>query len=181
MGSTFRYISNDAMFPCGGTQCHHCERVDVPIYNFRGSIVNPELAKDQQLAIDEPEVSELCSACILGGNVQKDDYEISRIRGIVDSGSRDPETAIASYQTIPHIPLMMQDEDWPMCCNDWCEFVGIPADYDASVLVPSQHRYWNHGPQNWDADFELRPESLREVCLFHCLSCDESYFIWQPT
>ena len=59
------------MFPCGGTQCHHCETESAPIYDFFGEIVDPDLAADPQLARDEPEVSELCAECILGGNIRK--------------------------------------------------------------------------------------------------------------
>jgi len=181
MGSTFKYIEDGAMFPCGGTRCHHCERDDIPIYNFRGKIVNPERAKNPQLATDEPEVSELCADCILSGNIRKGDDEISRIHAIAKVRSPDLEIAIENYHAIPHIPLMMQDADWPMCCDDWCEFTGIPQDYDASALVPSNHQYWDHGPAKWGFDFELRPESLREVSAFRCLECDQMYFIWQPT
>ncbi|MCA9068781.1 MAG: hypothetical protein KDA84_07655 [Planctomycetaceae bacterium] len=181
MGSTFRYIADEAMYPCGGTECHHCERDDVPIYDFRGVIVDPSLAKNPQLAIEEPEVSELCADCVLSGNIIKDPYEISRIQGIVNTYARDKDAAIANYHTIPHIPLMMQDEDWPMCCGDWCEFQGCPPDYAASVQVPSLHRYWDRRPKNPHWDFELKPESLREVNIFRCFQCKTSYFIWQPT
>jgi hypothetical protein len=81
---------------------------------------------------------------------------------------------------------MMQREDWPLCssgpgCGDWCEFVGNPRDKDAAVLVPSEYQFWDRCPTKWSGDFEIIPESLREVCLFRCSACGQGYFIWKPT
>ncbi len=38
MGTTFRYVADGALAPCGGDQCHHCERTDAPIYSYSGRI-----------------------------------------------------------------------------------------------------------------------------------------------
>lgn len=181
MGTTFRYIAEPALEPSELGECQHCERPDIPSYDYPGEIIDPTLAANPQLAADEPEIHAACADCINGGNIRKSEYEIREIQPVINAFSDDPVTAIDRYHQIPHIPLMMQREDWPMCCGDWCEFVGNPADHDASVLVPSQHQFWNRGPVEPHFDYELRPESLSEVCIFQCLSCDKSYFIWQPT
>jgi hypothetical protein len=181
MGTMFRYVADAALTPSDLGDCQLCERIGVTSYSFTGVITDPSRAANPQLAQEDPHVFALCAACILGGNVRKHDSEIAEIRRIVNAFAVDRAAAIANYHTLPHIPLMMQHRDWPMCCGDWCEFYGNPADYRESVEVPSLHQFWDYRPHKWDRDFELKPESLREVCVFRCLTCNRSYFIWQPT
>lgn len=181
MGSTFRYISDAAMEESDLGECQHCESPGIPSYNYRGEIIDPTLAANSELASKDNGIFAACAPCIHGGNLRKDEYELGRVRPIIDSFASDRIAAVRSYHLIPHIPLMMQDEDWPMCCGDWCEFIGNPPDYEASVRVPFEYQFWDHRPVNRKRDYELRPESLREVCLFRCLSCPRTYFIWQPT
>jgi len=181
MGITFQYIAENALKASELGDCQCCERAGVASYNYRGGIVDPSAAANPQLAEEEPEIFAACADCINGGLVHKDEYESGEIQGIINVVARDKEKAIQQYHRIPHIPLMMQREDWPMCCGDWCEYIGIPADYDESVQVPSLHQFWHRRPVEPHWDFELKPESLREVCIFKCLACDKTYFIWQPT
>jgi hypothetical protein len=181
MGSTFRYIADDALRVSELGDCQFCERPGVPSYKYTGIIVHPSQAANAALAAEEPELFAACADCIHAGHVRKDDYEISRILDVLNAFATDQARAVSDYHLTPHIPLMMQDEDWPFCCNDWCEFIGNPADDEASVRVPANFTYWDHRPTPCQWDFELRPESLREVCLFRCLSCPKTYFIWQPT
>jgi hypothetical protein len=68
-----------------------------------------------------------------------------------------------------------------MCCGGWCEFVGVPTSRDESRQVPHIFRYWERGPAEWQFQYDLLPESLREVCLFCCGTCGEGWFVWQPT
>ncbi|MFO0799099.1 MAG: hypothetical protein U0804_16650 [Gemmataceae bacterium] len=177
----FLHVADGAMYPCGGDSCHHCERSDVPVYGFDGEIVNPDLAKNPALAADEPQVSELCASCILGGNVRKSAYRIREITPIVTRWAADPVRAIEEYHRTPDIPLLMQRYDWPMCCGGWCEFVGTPDTRDVSRQVPHGFRYWERGPVEWHFRYELLPESLREVSLFRCALCGGGWFVWQPT
>lgn len=181
MGATFRYIADSALEESDLGECQHCERPSIPSYAYRGEIINPQLAANVELASEDNEIFAACADCIHAGNLRKDDYELSQIQGIVNSFATDRELAIRNYYLIPHIPLMMQREDWPMCCGDWCEFIGNPPDDNASVRVPFEYEYWKTRPMKQAFDHELRPESLREVCLFRCLSCPKTYFIWQPT
>lgn len=181
MGSVFRYISDEAMHESDLGNCQHCDRDGVVSYDYRGEIVDPKLASDVELAEEEPGVFAACAECILGGNLKKDDYETSRMRPLVDAFAAGNEQILIAYHKIPHIPLMMQDEDWPICCGDWCEYVGYPSDYDQSVKVPDNYIFWQRSPSSQKLGFPLKPESLREVCLFGCLHCSKSFFIWQPT
>jgi uncharacterized protein CbrC (UPF0167 family) len=153
----------------------------VPIYSFTGRIVDPSLAKNSALATEEPEVCELCSACILGGNVRKSDYQIREMMPIVTTLAADRARAIEEYHRIPEIPLFLQRDDWPMCCGEWCEFVGVPSSYEESRQVPGRYRYWERGPRGWRSEYELLPESLREISLFRCIVCGGEWFTWQFT
>ena len=58
--------------------------------------------------------------------MRKSDYEISEIQKLINAHASDKHNAVQQYNRIPHVPLMMQREDWPLCCGDWCEFVGFP-------------------------------------------------------
>ena len=118
MGETFRYITDSAMTPSSLDECQHCGRSDVPCYDYVGEIIDPQLAADSKLAIDEPEISAACAECINGGNLCKSEYELDEIAPVIDAFSRNRDESIENYHRIPQIPLMMQSADWPMCCND---------------------------------------------------------------
>lgn len=181
MGSVFRHVADAAMYRCGGEQCHHCARTDRPIYLYSGEIVDPALAHDPELAADEPEVDELCADCVRGGNVRKSEYSLNQVAPTIARFAADRARAIEEYHQIPDIPLFLQGEDWPMCCGEWCEFVGVPLSYDESPGVPLSHSYWERGPTAWRFTDELRPESLREISLFRCHCCARLWFTWQMT
>lgn len=181
MGTVFQYIADAALEPSGLGACQHCDRSNVTSYAYHGEIVDASLAANPQLAREDPEIYAACADCIRGGNLRKSTYDLSQIQRVVDGFAHDKAAAIVRYNGIPQIPLMMQNEDWPMCCGDWCEFHGNPKDTLESVDVPRKSEYWEFGIGKWEFDFELEPESLREVCVFRCRMCDRSYFIWQPT
>ena len=179
MGTTFRYIHDDAMFPCDGTCCHFCESETFPVYSYFGTILHPEYAANPELARDEPEISELCAECILGGHVERDINP--EIEDTINRFAKDRNEALKSYHKIPNIPFFLQYADWPMCCGDWCEFAGVPISNEESINIPNFWNYWERGPKAWKADYELIPESLHEISLFKCLECEKKYFTWQFT
>lgn len=181
MGSTFRYVHDDAMYACGGTTCHFCESSRDPIYSYNGLIVAPDLAANPELAHEEPEISELCARCIVSGHVQKDVENLPIIRQIIDRFAGDKQLALKSFHRTPDIPLCFGDQDWPICCRDWCEFVGVPSTHSEAKTVPRDYRFWLHEPVDWMADYDLKPESLREVNLFRCVRCSKQYFFWYPS
>ncbi len=171
MGSVFRQVADVAMYPCGGEQCHHCERTGVPVYRYWGEILDPALAHDPVLAAEEPEVH----------NVRKSNYRVGLVTPTVARFAADRERAMVEYHQLPDIPLFLQREDWPMCCGEWCEFVGVPGSYEESSGVPASHSYWERGPAAWRFTDQLLPESLREVSLFRCVRCNQPWFTWQMT
>ena len=181
MGRVFRYISDDAMYPCGGSSsCHHCESTTKHLFAYFGTTVKPELAANPKLAADEPDISEVCASCILGGNVRKHLVD-STIQKTINRFARDKALALHEFHQTPDIPLFLQHQDWPMCCGTWCEYIGVPNSDGESVIVPTTFGYWEHEPRKWESAHDLRPESLREVSLFRCVSCDRRIFTWQFT
>jgi uncharacterized protein CbrC (UPF0167 family) len=84
----------------------------------------------------------------------------------------------------PEIPLFLQNDDWPYCCGDFCEYIGSPKSYDESKDLPGISNYWDSGVSNYSelfGEMTLEPESLSEVCKFKCSSCSKDYFTWQST
>lgn len=180
MGQRFRHIADSALEPCEGTVCHHCERDDRPIFEYSGRIVDPKLAADPALAEEEPEVSELCADCILGGNVVRDMDD--RLRALVDKLS-DSRRLWREFQQLPEIPLFLQGFDWPLCCGDWCELVGCADNHRSLVERHEQSRAWDRGPTSYRRDFRSdgAPESLREISFFRCHHCRRETHIDQFT
>jgi uncharacterized protein CbrC (UPF0167 family) len=181
VGSVFRHVADTAMYPCGGEQCHHCERTGLPIYSYSGEIIDPSLAHNPALAAEEPRIEELCADCIRSGNVRKRDYRVRQILTTVTRFAADRVRAVEEYHRLPDVPLFLQGEDWPMCCGEWCEFVGVPASSAESPGVPMSYNYWEHGPTEWRFTDQLLPESLKEVSLFGCVRCGRRWFTWQMT
>ena len=179
MGATFRFIHDDAMFSCGGTACHFCESSESPIYNYHGVIVHPDQAANPDLANEEPEIYELCAKCILEDHVRK--HLEPGIQKTINRFARDKQASLEEFHRTPDIPLFLQHQDWPMCCGEWCEFVGAPTSYPESREVPQLWHYWERELRAWEADYELMPESLREVSLFKCVICKKQLFTWQFT
>lgn len=181
MGTTFQYIADGSLAPCGGEQCHQCQCTDQPIYTYRGRIVDPSLAKDPELAREEPDIDELCAACIVGGNVRKHDHAIREILPTIEAHAADKKRSIEEYHRTPDL-CFFQGRTWPMCCGDLTEFVG-----DHPVPGSSYEDYEAWQPQDHVvARFKLRDfyplEKLRTmhtVALFRCVHCPKKYWVFQ--
>ncbi len=83
----------------------------------------------------------------------------------------------------PQIPLMMQRDDWVVCCDEICEFIGIPNNYEELVNYTESAKYWNRGKDEFARNFRKdgHPESLREISKFECMKCHKKYWIDQYT
>jgi hypothetical protein len=181
MGTLFRYVADDAIRKCSGSVCHHCEKTDIPLFSFYGTIIDPELAADPEIAREEPEVDELCAQCILSGNIAR--ASTARTDKTIDSLSADPEYSRRELNKIPECPLILQHFDWPMCCGEWCEFTGSPGTLGELVALQKNAGFWDGGVVSSAPDFERdgAPESLREVSGFRCFECGRCYYIHQFT
>lgn len=168
MGSIFKHVEDHALRTCAGTQCHQCERSNVPIYDYFGEIIDPKLAADPGLAEQEPGVEELCADCINGSNVRRrDTYEAERL---ISEFADDTVSAWDEFHRLPTVPLLLQGFDWPLCCGCWTDFEGSPVDYSDLLRIQSTAQAWRCGPINQRRDFESLgpPERFDEVSLFAC-------------
>lgn len=181
MGTTFEFVADVALVACDGDECHHCGRNNVPLYDYFGSIIDPELSADPQLANVEPDVSWLCADCINGGNVQRSDAY--SVEDIVRSYAADPVAAMRDFNKLPNIPLFLQNFDWPLCCGNWAEFIGSPASLTELITVQDTYSYWQNGPADARRDFATQgpPEYLPEISLFCCKKCNAHLYTDQFT
>jgi uncharacterized protein CbrC (UPF0167 family) len=181
VGTTFRYVADGALSPCGGEQCHHCERTDVPIYSYSGRIVDPAQSKNPDLARQEPEVYELCADCILGDNVRKLDSAMREIMPIIEALAADKLRAVEEYHRIPDLPFF-QGDMWPICCGEFAEYVG---DHPTTGTGFTDYEPWR--PQNsLMARFKLadfypleKLPVMHTMALFCCLHCPKRYWAFQ--
>lgn len=162
-------------------QCHHCGRTVSPLFYYSGKIVDPALSADPDLAREQPEIEEACAECIAGGNLNRDTYETMEATRLLSAGGADVPRMLDAMHRHPDAPLFLRDFDWPVCCREWCEFIGVPESREEGVRVPAAFTFWRHGPAVWDYGFDLEPESLLEVNRFRCLQCSKPYFVWQCT
>ena len=181
MGTTFRYVADGALSPCGGEQCHHCQRTDAPIYTYHGHILDPSLAEDPELAREEPDVSELCAECILGGNVRKGDVTMREIRPTIEAFAADKRRAAEEYHRTPNLPFF-QGHTWPACCGEFAEYVG---DHPTAGTAFGDYEPWQ--PMNrLVAQFKLEDfyplaklPVMHTMALFRCLHCARRYWVFQ--
>ncbi len=181
MGTVFRYIADGALAPCGGDQCHHCERTDAPIYSYSGRILDPARAKNPELARQEPEVYELCADCILGGNVRKHDGGMGRIISLVEAHAADKAQAVEAYHRTPELPFF-QGDTWPICCGEFAEYVG---EQPTPGTTYGDYEPWE--PMNaLVARFRLEDfypldklPVMHTMALFRCLHCPRRFWVFQ--
>lgn len=182
MGSVLTYVADNALRRIEGGVCHLCEFRQEAVYPYYGEIIDPELARNPELARQEPEVSELCAGCINGGNVKRTDaWTVSEV---VSRFSSEPARAWLGFNKLPNIPLFIQGVfDWPMCCGDWCEFVGSPSSLVELQAAQRSRQYWAKGPSAEPRDFvkDGPPESFQEVSMFACKHCASGYYTDQFT
>jgi len=62
----------------------------------------------------------------------------------------------AELRRTPRVPSFVQDDEWPLCCGDFAEYVGRPGL-----------------PEGWDG--------LGGLSLFRCPHCGQDYEIFQHT
>lgn len=181
MGTTFRYVADGALEPCGGTQCHHCECSDRPIYFYTGEILDPEFAANPDLAREEPDVSELCAECIRGGNVRKDAGSIEEIVRTAEALATDPTQALEEFHRTPDVTFI-QGDVWPVCCGEFAEYVG---KHPTEGTTFDDYEPWQ--PMNWIverhrlADFYPLDKLpvLYTMALFRCHHCPKRFWVFQ--
>ena len=187
MGSLFRYIADDVANRAEGAECPCCHR--------HGALFPIEAAIDDDewsVAADCPE--EICSDCIrrlplrkfsprTGEKVVQELINAYYAKGTL-SGEQRINRLVSicdEYRRTPMYPLFLQNEDWPWCCGDFCEYLGVPESYEESIRIGHEMQMWRGDYKQKYGDMTLEPESLNEVCIFRCLKCGKQVFTWQMT
>ncbi|MDR2918057.1 MAG: CbrC family protein [Tannerella sp.] len=192
MGKVFELISDNALKKLDDyyTECHVCEREDVDLYTYQGTVYD-----ENGNALDDSWDSyAVCADCILAGRVthicdfeyiKTIDHYLEMSNLTIEKKSLTRERLINKYQRTPDIPIFMQHEDRPLCCNDITEFIGHPKNDEELFAISEQNNYWEQGikPKRESADFRKwgRPESYRDVATFQCRHCRKKYFTFQFT
>lgn len=169
MGKTFRYVSDCVTDLACDPPCNLCGDVESACYRY-------------DCVLDEVEgwgEYQFCANCINSGRVKKDDYELGEIEKTVIRNSGDLPRLTAPFHTIPHVMQHVQGIDWPICCGDWCEFIGYPGTREDLKEISANSLYWSRVPwgTEYNPQYELHPEILEEVCLYKCQDCQKRYCI----
>ena len=182
MGTTFKYISDDALREEDRsyfTECQACGEKGVAVYKAQGFLLKADGTFDDEHP--ESEVYVACADCILGekiarfGEWETDDFLRDNFENWVQLRR--------ALRCTPQIPLMMQRDDWVICCGELCEFVGVPRDMEDLIGLTADATYWNRGSSAFARDFHDSgpPESFREISKFQCLHCNRMYWTDQFT
>lgn len=189
MGLLFELIADKALEQPDAyyDECHVCHRTDIALYPYQGKcrFENGETDDDIYVA---------CRDCILTENLSHScDFEYIRTieHYIVRSGlpveeqELQKKVLIEKYQRTPAVPVFMQYEDRPLCCNDITEFTGHPADQEELYTMTANARYWEKEVKGIKEQYDFRkqgnPESFRDVASFKCRHCDQQYITFQFT
>lgn len=189
MGEVFELIADSALEQLDDyyKDCHVCEKAGVDLYPYQGSFEADDGTVDD-------DIYAVCLKCIRTKNIAHVcDFEFIKKIGkyLTDQGLSDADyqcTKIAlveKYQRTPRIPLFMQEEDKPLCCQDITEFVGYPKNDEELIEKTESHLYWEDGLKPKSDDYNFRkyggPESYSDVAFFRCAHCQKKYFTFQFT
>ncbi|MGJ1430310.1 hypothetical protein ACR79M_01560 [Sphingobacterium spiritivorum] len=189
MGKIFDLIADSALEKLDSyyDECHVCNRTDIDLYPYQGKLhlENGEVDDDIYAA---------CSSCILKGNLTHScDFAYFEI---IDQYLRQKDLNDAAYihnkniltekyQKTPDIPIFMQYDDRPLCCNDITEFTGYPKDADECYDLTEKATYWEKQVCEKSEFYNFRkygaPESKRDIAFFCCKHCETLYFTFQFT
>jgi hypothetical protein len=190
MGTLFKYISDEVIANVEQGECPSCGK--------SGQLFPIDATPNQnEWDVYGDRVEELCAECLRSIPLRKlacrpQERQLQEmINRHFPKGTLIPEMRLGKFIGIcdelrrtPQMPLFLQGEDWPFCCGDLTEYVGVPSSYEESIRIGKDFKMWDHGFRPYEelfGDMKLEPESLREVCIFRCQKCGELMFTWQAT
>ena len=155
MGRTFRYVADDSL------EAHRLRHVPCPLCGSEDDVY-PVFAEPAGGCI-----TEACLRCIRSLPLdaimpwRSERRAADYLRGVapdVLAADREARRAemCAELRRTPRVPPFAQDDDWPLCCGDFTEYVGRP------VL-----------PDKWD--------DLGGLSLFRCPTCGNGIEVFQHT
>ncbi len=178
--NTFRFIADSAL--ALAHTCENCSRCDANVTSYEAKI-----------AIDDGtdyEEQHLCLPCLRSiplnqlwprGSEQKAQSIVNQHykKGTLSGADRFTKAVnlCDEIRRIPDIMMFLQNETWPSCCGEFTQFVGTEP--------PEGHRYaeyrcWNETKFELEDFYPLKKlEVLNTMSLFHCLHCEEKYWVFQ--
>ena len=189
MGKIFELIADSALEILDSCydECHVCNRTDIDLYAYQGKLhlENGEVDDDIYAA---------CASCIAQGNLTHScDFAyleiIDRYLGLKNLDEeayvQNKNMLAEKYQKTPDIPIFMQYEDRPLCCNDIAEFTGYPKDAEECYDLTEKALYWEKQVTVKSEFYNFRkygsPEGKRDIAFFCCKHCQTRYFTFQFT
>ena len=178
MGKVFKYISDEALeiSVIKGESCPICnDEIDLYSASIDG---------------DDEDYSEACINCIktvpLSWIRPKDDER--KIQNLINqkypkgTKSQDQRFALVveladEYRRSPNIPIFMQRDDWPDCCGDFTEYVGLAksgGSFSDFILWGEEDYFTQNG-------IEGLVDHEDGVPLFKCKECQKRYWLFQTT
>ena len=179
MGSIFKYIK-DKVLVCADSEIHPecdvCGKSNVAVYETMGFPI-----RDDGTIDDDDEVVVACVACFSAGKVAR--MGEASIEEFLKRNYPNWKQLLLELRKTPQIPYCAQEDDWAICCNDLCEFIGVPESFDDLLNFIDSATYWTRGNDAFVRDFRQDgpPESLNEISKFQCLECKRQYWIDQFT
>ena len=183
MGKLFDLIADKALAKLDDyyTECHVCDKAGIDLYHYDGKVHNANGETEDVYAV--------CAECIktaalthtAGFEYLKtiDHYLVN----IGESKEQLRNELVQKYQHTPDIPIFMQYEDRPLCCNAITEFSGHPHDKEELYKISDMYIYWEKGIKKTPAIYNFRqygePESYRDIATFNCTTCGSNYFVFQ--
>ncbi len=191
MGKLFRYIIDQVAAQAETGICHYCDQART-VYPIRAVADDADYWDKGTEQIDE-----LCAHCIRViplislATRESERWLTAHINSHYPKGTLSKELRQTKLigladrlRRTPEMPLFLQGDDWPFCCGEWCEFLGVPDNGQAAIALVDTDTYWSGGPGTYASEFgdmTLEPEDLEEVSLFRCLHCHQPFFTWQFT
>jgi hypothetical protein len=183
MGQIFDLIADSALVKLDDyyTECHVCERADVDLYHYDGKLHNANEETEDVYAV--------CAECIkTAALTHTAGFEYLRtidhyLENISESKDQLQNELVQKYQHTPNIPIFMQYEDRPLCCNAITEFTGHPHDKEELYKISEIYIYWEKEIKSKPALYNFRqygePESYNDIAAFNCPNCGSNYFVFQ--
>ncbi len=189
MGKLFELIADHALKKLDedDDECHVCGKTHIDLYPYQGKLTFENGKVDD-------DIYAACAGCLLTKALSHNcDFEyIKTIDKYLATSNLNTEQQqirkiqlIEKYQKTPDIPLFMQYQDRPLCCNDITEFSGHPVNKEELYKMTENTIYWEKEIKEKSELYDFRkvgnPESLNDVSSFKCLHCNRQFFTFQFT
>ncbi|MBZ4187258.1 hypothetical protein [Niabella beijingensis] len=189
MGQIFEFIADAALEVLDDyyTECHVCNSTGVDLYTYQGKLMLEDGTVDD-------DIYAVCADCIKTQPlIPSGEWAYSQtIRDYLTAQQTTPQAydallqkLLKQYRQTPQLPLFLQYDDRPLCCNTLTEFTGYPADEKELFHITENNTYWEKQVAEKSEYMDFRkyglPEGERDIAAFRCPACNKAYFTFQFT